>query len=47
MDIIVYCDIESPRIIISWWFYNYRHIVFTLLVVLLHKIRHILPEIKY
>ena len=34
-------------IIVSWWFYNYRHIIFTLLVVLLHKIRHTLPEIYY
>jgi len=32
-------------IIVSWWFYNYHHIIFTLLVVLLHKIRHTLPEI--
>ena len=35
----------EPTIIVSWWFYNYRHIIFTLLVVLLHKIRHTLPEI--
>jgi len=30
---------------LSWWFYNYRHIIFTLLVVHLHKIGHTLPEI--
>jgi len=31
-------------IIVSRWFDNYRHIVFTLLVVLLHKIKHTLPQ---
>jgi len=41
-----YCELS---IIVLWWFTNYRHIVFTLLVVLLHKIRHTctLPEIYY
>jgi len=32
--------IGEPTRIVSWWFYNYRHIIFTLLVVLLHEIRH-------
>jgi len=32
----------EPTIIVSWWFYNYHNAIFTLLVVLLHKIRHTL-----
>jgi len=39
ISILSYTVILRAHIIVSWWFYNYRHIVFILLVVLLHKTR--------
>jgi len=47
MLLIIHIVILRAHDIMSWWFYNYRHIVSTILVVLLHKIRHTLTEIWY
>ena len=37
--------IIHPKIIISWWWYSFRHTIFTVPMVLLCKIKHTLLEI--